>query len=275
MPKVHWLFTARVPLESAMVRGAVVVTVPPLQLPNVPLVTVSPTGRVSVNATPVSGSGLAAGLVTVKVSDEVAFSAMLVGLKALLRVGGPSTFRLADAVPPAPPSVEFTLPVVLLFVPALVPVTFTENVHPVLAARVAPDKLMLLDAAVAVIVPPPQLPVSPLGVATTRPPGNVSLYPMPLSDVLAFGLLIVKLSEVEPFNGILAAPNDLLMVGGEVADVTVSRETVMALWPSGLVIVTFLKPGVATVVLRLKVTWVGSVYVTLLTVTPPETVAEM
>ncbi len=223
MPKVHWLFTARVPLESAIVRGAVVVTVPPLQLPNVPLATVSPTGSVSVKATPVSGSGLAAGLVTVKVSDEVAFSAMLIGLKALLRVGGPSTFRLADAVPPAPPSVEFTLPVVLLFVPAVVPVTFTENVHEPLAARVAPDKLMLPDAAVAVIVPPPQLPVSPLGVATTRPPGNVSLNPIPLSDVLAFGLLIVKLSEVEPFNGILAAPNDLLMVGGSMVMLAISH----------------------------------------------------
>src|SRR5262249_54793073 len=49
----------------------------------------------------------------------------------------------------------------------------------------------------------------------------------------------------------------------------------VALWPSGLLIVTFCAPGDADVVLRLRVTWVGSTYVTELTVTPPVTRAEM
>ena len=41
------------------------------------LATVSPVGNVSVNATPVSGTAFAAGLVMVKVNEVVAFSAML------------------------------------------------------------------------------------------------------------------------------------------------------------------------------------------------------
>jgi hypothetical protein len=39
---------------------------------------------------------------------------------------------LAEAVPPVPPSVEVTAPVVLFFVPAVVPVTFTEKVQELL-----------------------------------------------------------------------------------------------------------------------------------------------
>ena len=66
---------------------------------------------------------------------------------------------LAEAVLPVPPSVEVTAPVVLFFAPALVPVTLTEKVQLPLAARVAPLRLMMFDPAVAVIVPPPQLPV--------------------------------------------------------------------------------------------------------------------
>ena len=82
-----------------------------------------------------------------------------------------------------PPSVELTLPVVLFCVPAAIPVTFIENVHYVLAASVAPERLITFVPCVAVIVPPPQLPVRPLGVEITRPAGNVSLKPTPLSVV--------------------------------------------------------------------------------------------
>src|ERR1700694_259105 len=81
----------------------------------------------------------------------------------------PTTVKLAEAVPPVPPSTEVTAPVVLCVVPAVVPLTFTLKVHEALPASVAPVKLMLPDPAVAVIVPPPQLPMSPFGVETTRP----------------------------------------------------------------------------------------------------------
>src|SRR5713226_1668865 len=242
------------PPESAMVRGAVVVTVPPLQLPNVPLATVSPTGSVSVNATPVSAAVLAAGLVTVNVSDAVAFSAMLLALKALLSVGGANTLTVAVLlVVPVPPSVEVMAPVVLLASPAAVPLTSTLNVHDAFWLTVPPERLMEPEPAAAVTVPPQLL--LTLGVlATTRVPvveGSVSLKPTPVSVVERLGLLMVKVSVAVPFKGIVAALKALLIVG-EAAAVTVSRDTVVATWPSGLVMVTSLKPAGAPTVLRLK-----------------------
>jgi hypothetical protein len=98
-----------------------------------------------------------------------------------------------------------------------VPVTFTLNEQELLAARVAPDRLTLPDPAVAVIVPPPQLPLRPFGVAICNPLGNGSVTVTPVSDAAAFGLLMLKLSDVVPFTGILLAPNDLLIVGGVAA----------------------------------------------------------
>jgi hypothetical protein len=208
----HWLFTAIVAPVRAMPVGAVVVNVPPQAVAEA-FATVRPVGSVSVKATPVSGSTFAAGLVIVKVKEVVAFSAMDEGAKILAIDGGASTLRLAVAVPPVPPSVEVTLPVVLTCNPATVPVTFTENVQEPLAAIVPPLRLTTFVAWVAVIVPPPQAPVSPFGVEMTRPAGSVSLKPTPVS-VVVFGFVMVKLSEVDPFSGILAAPNALLIVGG-------------------------------------------------------------
>jgi hypothetical protein len=60
--------------------------------------------------------------------------------------------------------------------------------------------------AVAVIVPAPHVPVSPFGVEITRPAGSVSLKVTPVSAVVVFGFVMVKLSEMEPFSGMLAAP---------------------------------------------------------------------
>ena len=96
--------------------------------------------------------------------------------------GGATTLMLAEAVPPVPPSVEVTLPVVLFCSPAAMPVTFTENVQDALAAKVAPDRLITFVLWVAVMVPPPHDPVSPFGVEITRPAGSVSLKPTPVSE---------------------------------------------------------------------------------------------
>jgi hypothetical protein len=163
--------------------GAVVVRVPPQTVAEA-LATVSPVGSVSVNATPVSGTVLAAGFVIVKVSDVVAFSAIVAGLNTFAIDGGATTLMLAEAVPPVPPSLEVTLPVVLFCNPAEIPVTFTEKVQEAFAARLPPDKLITFVPAVAVIVPPPQVPVWPLGVEITRPAGNGSLRPTPVSAMV-------------------------------------------------------------------------------------------
>ena len=208
----HWLFAAIVAPDSEIPVGAVVVSVPP-QTVAVAFATVSPVGSVSVNATPVSACAFPAGFVMVNVNDVVAFSAIDEGLNAFTIDGGASTFTLAEAVPPVPPSVEVTALVVLFCVPAAMPVTFTENVQLLLAAIVPPLRLIVFVPAVAVIVPAPHVPVCPFGVEITRPAGSVSLKATPVSAV-AFGLLMVKVRAVVPFSGMLAAPKTLVMLGG-------------------------------------------------------------
>jgi hypothetical protein len=179
------------------------------------LATVIPEGNVSLTANPVRAIVLPEGFVMVSVKLVVPFNGMVAAPNALLIEGGVMTVTLADAVPPVPPSVEATVLVVLFFWPAVVPVTFTVNVHAPFAGSVAPDRLIKLDPAAAVIVPAPQVPVSPLGVDITSPAGRVSVNAIPLRLCPVFGFVIVKLRLVLPFNGMLAAPNALLIVGGE------------------------------------------------------------
>lgn len=208
----HWLFALIVAPDNAIPVGAVVVNVPP-QTVLVLLATVKPEGNVSVNATPLRATVLATGLVIVKVSEVVAFNAIVAGLNALAIEGGATTVTLAEAAVPLPPSFELTALVVLFFNPAVVLVTFTLKVHELLAARVAPDRLIALVFCVAVMVPPPQLPVNPFGVEMMSPAGRVSVKPTPVSAT-GLELLMVKLRLVDPFSGMLDAPKALLMLGG-------------------------------------------------------------
>src|SRR5438045_9679343 len=67
--------------------------------------------------------------------------------------------------------------------------------------------------------------------------------------------------------------NSLMRIGLGGSVPTKTALFVVALWPSGFVIVMFFAPRVAATVLRASVTCVGSTYVTLLTVTRPVTVA--
>src|SRR5256714_69502 len=77
-----------------------------------------------------------------------------------------------------------------------------------------PDRLMLVEFAVAVAVPPQSL-LTPGVEATCKPLVSVSLKAIPFSAaVLAAGLVMVKVTVVVPFSGIVAAPKALLMVGG-------------------------------------------------------------
>jgi hypothetical protein len=99
-------------------------------------------------------------------------------------------------------------------VPAVVPVTFTENVQLPLAAIVPPVRPIEPLPVTAVMVPVPQAPATPLGVATSNPPGRPSRKPTPVSPALGLGLLIVKVREVDPFSGMVAAPKALTKVGG-------------------------------------------------------------
>src|SRR5882724_1687623 len=138
---------------------------------------------------------------------------MLAAPNALMITAGAVTLTLALEVLPVPPSVEVTW--TLLFLPpAVVPVTFKEIAHEAPTASVPADRLACPAPAPAVAMPP-QVLVNPLGVETTSPRGRLSVKAIPVSGmVLAPGLVTVKVSDVEPFNGMLAAPNALTIAGG-------------------------------------------------------------
>src|SRR5581483_240567 len=204
------------PLKATLPVPAVAVAVPP-QVFVKPLgeATCTPVGSVSVKLTPVSATVLAAGLARLKVSVEVPPIKMLVGLKALLIVGGAMTVSSALAVNPVPPSFEATVPVVLFFAPAVVPLTLTLRAQlPPAVAIVPPVKLMLVAAATGLYVPPQVLLV--IGDASTsRPAGNVSLTATPVTPPgLLAGLVIVRVSVDVLLSTMLVGAKALVMVGG-------------------------------------------------------------
>jgi hypothetical protein len=121
---------------------------------------------------------------------------------------------VAVAVLPVPPLVELTGPVVLVKTPAVVGLTLTVIRHDALAAIDPPVRVTVPLPAVAVAVPP-QLLLSPFGIATGRPAGSASVNATPVSAVEALGLVMVNDSEVVPPTTIDAAPNALLMLGGD------------------------------------------------------------
>src|SRR5437762_3538910 len=136
---------------------------------------------------------------------------MLAAPKALMMIGGPTTVMEAVEVLPVPPSVEVTC-TLLVFDPEVVPCTLTETVQEPLCAIVPPERLTLPEPATAVAVPP-QVLLNPFGVDTTRPAGRLSVKATPLSVTFVFGLVMLNVSEVVPFSGMLAAPKALVMLG--------------------------------------------------------------
>ena len=86
----------------------------------------TPTGRLSVNATPCSGTAL--GFVMVKTSVDGPPSEMVAGVKALVKVGGAGavTVRVAVAGAPGAASIEVIADVVLTLVPGVDAVTLSS-----------------------------------------------------------------------------------------------------------------------------------------------------
>ena len=156
--------------------------------------------------------------------------------------GGARTVRLAEAVEPVPPSVDEIAPEVLLFKPAVEPVTLTEREQELLAARVPEDKLTV-DAPAAAVAVPLQVLVTAGVVETTTPAGKVSEKARPESGE-ALGLVTVKVSVEEPFKGMLAGAKALAKVGGAMT-VTDALE-VLPMPPSveAMVTLLFLTPAV-------------------------------
>lgn len=268
------LLTATVPpVRETIPDPAVAVAVPPQVLVRpLGVATTRLAGKLSVKATPASATVFAAGLVMVMVNVLNPFTGIPVGLNTLTIAGGATTVTVAVLlVAPVPPSVEVIAPVVLFIVPAAVPVTFTERVQLVPAAMAPAVRLTVTEPAVAVGTPP-QVLANPLGVATTKPAGKLSVKATPVSAVVPFGLLIVNVSEVVPLSGMLAAPNALLMVGGD----TTVRVAVLLVAPGPLSfeeiapVVLFLTPPVVPVTFTVNVHEVFVAKVTPIRLTTPE-----
>ena len=214
--KLHEPLAASVaPDRLTVPLAAVAVIVPPPHVPDNPLgvATTKPAGNVSVNATPVK-EVLALAFVIVKVRDVVAFTSIVPAPNVLVIEGGERTIKVAVEVFPVPPLVEFTW-TLFVSVPLAVARTLTLKLHEPLAAIVAPDKLTMPLAAAAVIVPPPHVPLSPLGVATTNPAGKLSVNATPVKEALALGFVIVKLKDVVPLRAMVPAPNVFVIEGGD------------------------------------------------------------
>lgn len=152
--------------------------------------------------------------VDVTVNVPLAPTVKVVAL-ALVMAGATAGVTVSDAfdVLPAPASVSDTV-TLLFLMPAVVAVTETENVQFDDAPRVAPASAIDEAPAVAVMVPPPQEPTMPLGVATTKPAGRVSLKLTLLSPTVVLGLLSVKVRVVEALLTMLAAPKAAAILGG-------------------------------------------------------------
>jgi len=190
---------------------AVAVVVPPQVLVSpLGVATASPEGSVSVNATLVSP--LASGFVMVNVR-VVELPTMMLGWPNAFENVGAVTLRtsMLAVAAPAVGSFEVRVEVVLFWVPAVMPRTFTLMVQLLLAETVPPDRDIEEPPAVAVVVPP-QVLVSPFGVATASPDGSVSVNAALVSP-LAFGFVMVNVRVVELPTTMLGWPNAFDNVG--------------------------------------------------------------
>jgi len=208
-------------IEAPLMLTELVPTPPPVNVAPEQLVVaavekVIPVGRVSLTATPVRATVLAAGLVIVMVIVEVpVFTAMLADPNDLVMVGAATAVKVAEAVVPVPPFVALTVPVVLALLPAVVGVTVTETEQLPLTGTLPPLRLMLVAFAFAVNVPP-QLLVVVGELVTCRPEGNESLTATPVSAaLLPAGLVMVIVSVEDPPTLMLVGAKLLVIVGGE------------------------------------------------------------
>src|SRR5262249_10585718 len=128
---------------------------------------------------------------------------------------------MAKKLPPPASNTAVTFPVVLIQCPRCVPVTLTEKEHEPVLSKFNASSVMLLLPGLAITAAPLlviQVPVAPLGVATTRPAGRTSVNPMLTISVLLFGFARLNVSEVLVRIGMPAAPKTLVTAGGKATD---------------------------------------------------------
>ena len=143
--------------------------------------------------------------------------AELTCFKKLMAGAGVFTNTSVVDVFPVPAVVEPTVTELFLS-PAIVPFTLTVRVQEAPAVRLTPVKLMEVEPATAVAVPPQEL-ESPFGVATTKPvcvapKVRSSVKFMPVNVVAVFGFEIVNVNAVELPVKIGFELKALLITGG-------------------------------------------------------------
>src|SRR5207249_9142123 len=106
-----------------------------------------------------------------------------------------------------------TLPEMLFFTPAVAPVTVT-GIRQLLLEPIDPPVKLIVFGAVVVSIPP-QTDVGP-DVGTVIPAGRVSVNATPVSVVVVFEFVIVKVSTLVPPCGIVAASNAFEIDGGPI-----------------------------------------------------------
>lgn len=133
-------------------------------------------------------------------------------VKSMVTIGS-LTSKSAVALSPFPPCVDEMTLVSFAFVPAVVPVTVTENSHDPAAARDPPVTAMVLVEAVRVrLFVPPQTDWVPSVIVT--PVGRTSVKLNPDNDEPEFGFVIVNVNVDVAFFRMAAGENDLARRGG-------------------------------------------------------------
>ena len=223
------------------VAATVVILFVPPHSDDVESAMVKPTGRTSVNATPVSATvafGLSMAkpkLVELPVKIEVA-------PKILLITGGVTTVNESCPKPVevvlGPVSVEVIFPLMLSYTPATSPKTLIEIVQLAVPESVPPLTSIVEVPAVAVIVSPVNVPTEqlwlrPFGVPINKPVGSVSENPAPVRSLL-LGLAKVNVKVLLVASGMEDGENDLESVGtsgrGQPSILTLSSSTEAVAW---------------------------------------------
>jgi hypothetical protein len=200
------------PMEVLPAAPPVIVPPQVLVTPGVPATT-RPDGNASLTARPVRATVLAAGFVIVRVKTELALATTLVGANALLIVGGATTVKVAEAVPPVP-LVALTLPVVLTLLPAVAAVTLTETAQVALTASEPPLRLNEVEPEVAPLTDPPQL-LLRFGIEATCKPAvaRLSVTATLVCVIVADGFVMVSVTvELAP-SAMVVGENALVIVG--------------------------------------------------------------
>ena len=134
--------------------------------------------------------------------------------KFFVIIGGATTVMLAEAAAPAVlASLTVIVLVVLFFTPGVRPVTVVDRVH------VPPAAILMLLMSISVDGPMEKNPPQPVPIIepTVRPAGRKSVNAPPVRARSEFGFVMVKVRLVDCPSGIVAAPNDFDIVGGEPA----------------------------------------------------------